>query len=316
MRTRQFSSNNPMPAGHHPKTPMVFGHTTVLLHEAIEFLALKDDDVVVDATLGGAGHSALIAQKLSKSGMLIGIDADREAIARGEHMLASVAPRVVLLEGNFRNMRQLLAQNGITQITKILFDLGWSGFQLTANRGFSFLADEPLAMTYAAESTGLTAEKIVNTWEESSLADVIWGWGEERYAKRIAQAIVERREKQPFLKSRDLAEVVKNSVPASYRFGRLHPATKTFQALRIAVNDELGALETGLSDAWGMLPVGGRIAVITFHSIEDRLVKQWMKARKDGRLIEKKVVTPSEQEILENPRSRSAKLRGIEKISV
>ncbi|NBV77058.1 16S rRNA (cytosine(1402)-N(4))-methyltransferase RsmH [bacterium] len=295
---------------------MVFGHTTVLLHEAIEFLALKDDDVVVDATLGGAGHSALIAQKLSKSGMLIGIDADREAIARGEHMLASVAPRVVLLEGNFRNMRQLLAQNGITQITKILFDLGWSGFQLTANRGFSFLADEPLAMTYAAESTGLTAEKIVNTWEESSLADVIWGWGEERYAKRIAQAIVERREKQPFLKSRDLAEVVKNSVPASYRFGRLHPATKTFQALRIAVNDELGALETGLSDAWGMLPVGGRIAVITFHSIEDRLVKQWMKARKDGRLIEKKVVTPSEQEILENPRSRSAKLRGIEKISV
>ncbi len=293
------------------------GHRSVLLHEALELLAISKGDTVVDATLGGAGHSVAIAEKLDKSGTLIGIDADRDAIVRGRELLAGAAPTVHLVEINFRDISAALEKLNINQVDKILFDLGWSSFQLDAGRGFSLKADEPLLMTYSKESNALTAERIVNEWAEESIADIIYGWGEERYSRRIARCIVERREKKSFTTARELAEAIYETVPSRYRFGRIHPATRTFQALRIAVNDELGALSQGLRDGWRKLSKGGRIAVITFHSIEDRVVKQTFKQWEEageGKRITKKPLVASDEETTTNPRSRSAKLRVIQKV--
>lgn len=312
-------------------------HRSVLLHEALELLAIGANDTVVDATLGGAGHAQAIAQKLGKGGTLIGIDADHDAILRGRELLAGAKPTVHLVEANFRDLSAQLGKlglprrgkAGIAQVDKILFDLGWSSFQLDAGRGFSLKADEPLLMTYSKEPGALTAQKIVNEWSEESIADVIFGWGEERYSRRIAKSIVERRQTKPFTTARELAEAIYAAVPPRYRFGRIHPATRTFQALRIAVNDELGALSQGLRDGWRGLSKGGRIAVISFHSIEDRIVKQTFKqweeegegkriTPKDSKLptgqARKAFVIPSAEEIAANPRARSAKLRVIEKI--
>lgn len=292
-------------------------HPPVLLHEAIDSLSIHEDDVVLDATLGGAGHARAISEKLGKRGVLIGFDLDPEAILRAERALKGAKARTHLVQANFRTLSEELNKLGISSITKVLFDLGWSGYQLAAGRGFSFLSDEPLLMTYGTpRRDGLTAEKIVNEWGEESLADIIFGWGEERYSRRIAKRIVERRVKTPFKTASDLADAIKASVPASYRHGRIHPATRTFQALRIAVNDELGALSAGLTGAWNAMGPGGRIAVITFHSIEDRIVKrqfaEWEK-NGEGERISKKPIRPSEAETKMNPRSRSAKLRVIQK---
>lgn len=312
MRTRRSrSSSNPVSS---PKAETA--HQSVLLHEAIEGLDIRSGDTVVDATLGGAGHSRVIAAKLGTEGTLIGFDLDHDAIVRGTEALAAASPRVVLIESNFRHLKHELEARGITQITKALFDLGWSSFQLSVGRGFSFLRDEPLAMTYAKEGAALTAEGIVNEWEESSIADVLYGWGEERYARRIAKAIVERRAQKRFETTGELVDTIRGAVPATYRHGSIHPATRTFQALRIAVNDEMGALEEGLQSAWDMLSPGGRIAVITFHSIEDRIVKQTFLrfAQEGGERVTKKPIVPSESELAENPRARSAKLRIIARI--
>ena len=292
-------------------------HRSVLLHEATELLAIQPDDCVVDATLGGAGHALAIAAQLGKGGTLIGIDADHDAILRAKDALEKVAPTVHLVEANFRDLSAQLETLGITKADKMLFDLGWSSFQLDAGRGFSLKSDEPLLMTYSKEPGALTAQKIVNEWAEESIADVIFGWGEERYSRRIAKCIVERRAKKPFTTARELAETIYAAVPPRYRFGRIHPATRTFQALRIAVNDELGSLSQGLTDGWRHLARGGRIAVITFHSIEDRLVKQTFKRWEEegeGKRITKKPLTPSQEEVAENPRARSAKLRVIQKV--
>jgi 16S rRNA (cytosine1402-N4)-methyltransferase len=311
MRTRRTTSSSD------PVSPQ--GHRSVLLHEAIEQLELAPDDIVVDATLGGAGHARAIAQQLGSEGILIGFDLDADAIARAQDALRHAACRTHLVEANFRDVASATEKLGIAHITKALFDLGWSSYQLDAGRGFSFLADEPLLMTYSKDSGALTARTAVNEWSEESLADVIWGFGGEHFARRIARAIVERRAQKPIETSRELAELIKTSVPAAYRTGRLHPATRTFQALRIAVNDELGALEKGLDGAWSLLQSGGRIAVITFHSIEDRFVKQrfaaWEKAGV-GRRVTKKPIVPTSEELRENPRARSAKLRIIEKINL
>ena len=295
-------------------------HISVLLHESIEALDIHTSDVVVDATLGGAGHSALIAGKLDALGMLVGFDLDHDAIERARTSLSGSACRTELVEANFRTMGSALAAREIGNIDKALFDLGWSSFQLAVGRGFSFQKDEPLLMTYASntdEST-LTAATIVNEWEEESIADVIYGWGEERYSRRIAKAIVERRRETAFATSKELADFIKASVPTAYRYGRIHPATKTFQALRIAVNDELGSLTEGMQAAWKVLSVGGRIAIISFHSIEDRMVKQqfvaWEKEGA-GKRITKKPIIAGAQELSQNPRARSAKLRVIERIA-
>ncbi len=292
------------------------GHRTVLLHEAVELLEIQGGDTVVDATLGGAGHTQAILEKIGAKGALYAFDADHEAIERAETVLGSDA-RIHLIHANFREMREQLQALGVERIGSALFDLGWSGYQLAAGRGFSFLSDEALSMAYDKDQS-LNASVIVNTWEESSLVDVITGWGEERYAGRIAKAIVARRAVAPIKTSRELAEIVKAAVPTSYRYGRIHPATKTFQALRIAVNDELGALVSGLKAAWELLEEGGKISVITFHSIEDRIVKRQFRDWEDmgkGKRITKKPLTPSADEVAQNPRSRSAKLRVIEKIS-
>jgi 16S rRNA (cytosine1402-N4)-methyltransferase len=293
-------------------------HQSVLLHDAIEELSIKPGETVVDGTLGGAGHARAIAGLLDSQGTIIGFDLDSDAIARAVESLKGMRPTTILIESNFRDVGVQLRTRGIKRIDKALFDLGWSAYQLEAGRGFSFLTDEPLLMTYSSSrKDALTAATIVNTWGEESIADIIYGWGEERYSRRIAKAIVERRKAHPFVIASDLAETIKKAVPAAYRHGRLHPATRTFQALRIAVNDELGALKQGLSGAWELLSPGGRIAVITFHSIEDRIVKdmflEWQREGAGNR-ITRSPKKPTKEELSSNPRARSAKLRVIEKI--
>lgn len=312
MRTRRhLSSSDPM--------SLAGGHRPVLLHECLDTLIIQPDDIVVDATLGGAGHAREIVKLLGTKGRFIGIDADSAAIERARFALKDAVAPVHLIQGNFNNVELYLGKHGIPQITKALFDLGWSGYQLTAGRGFSFLQDEPLLMTYIdhPNEETLTAATIVNTWKEESIADVIYGWGEERYSRQIARGIVAARSKNPIRTSKELADIIRASVPAFYRKGKLHPATKTFQALRIAVNDEMGALKKGLTGAFAHLAPGGRLAVITFHSVEDREVKHMMLdwvANGNAERITKKPITPSETELVENPRSRSAKLRVVQKL--
>jgi 16S rRNA (cytosine1402-N4)-methyltransferase len=310
MRTRRSTSSGD------PVT-RINVHRSVLLQESIDSLQIKESDVVIDATLGGAGHAAAISMKLGAQGTLIGFDLDRDAIERAREVLGESICKKIFVEANFRDLGSELAKLDIRNIDKALFDLGWSSFQLEAGRGFSFQKDEPLLMTYTKAGTGLTADIIVNTWAEGSIADVLYGWGEERYARRIAKRIVERREIRPIKTSAELADIVKGAVPAVYRYGRLHPATKTFQALRIAVNDELGALKEGISAAWDRLNLSGRIAVISFHSIEDREVKRLFAelAKHGGKLIVKKPIQATKEELIANPRARSAKLRIIEKLS-
>ncbi len=272
--------------------------------EALALLDLKNGDVVVDATYGQGGHSKLI--KKTAKVKLITVDADP---ASGADIAA-----------NFGDLEKVLAKSlpAGRRVNKVLFDLGWNIGQLDSGRGFSFLRDEPLNMSYGpAPRSGFTAAEVLNIWSEKAVADALFGYGEERYARRIARRVVERRAVQPFTSTIELAEVIKDAVPAAYRRGRLHPATKSFQALRMAVNDELGALDQGLKGAWNALGAGGRIVVITFHSIEDRAVKRlfasWAKAG-DGKLVVKKPLIASMAEVKANPPSRSAKMRAIEKI--
>lgn len=317
MRTRHIRSSNDLalPDARHTSGPET-GHASVLLQEAIDQLSINPTDTAVDCTLGGAGHAVAIAKLLGSGGTLIGFDLDHAAIERAREALAGIAAKKVLIESNFRDIENALKSRGIGSIDEALFDLGWSSYQLDAGRGFSFLSDEPLAMTYGPAEGALTAATIVNEWKEESIADVIFGWGEERYSRRIARAIVERRAIKPFILATELAETIKSAVPAAYRNGRLHPATRTFQALRIAVNDELGAIRDGIAGAWKLLSPGGRIAIITFHSIEDRLVKeQFLELERSGEAtrITRSPIRPGAVELAGNPRSRSAKLRIIQK---
>jgi len=316
MRTRRSkSSGDPVVVNHRPN-PVGDGHRSVLLHEVTTSLALKPDDVVVDATLGGGGHAREILGHLEKKGVFVGFDADEEAIERCRKLFSTQQAAVHFVHANFRNIKTELEKLNVGRITKALFDLGWSSFQLSAGRGFSFRSDEPLSMAYD-NNQKLTAATIVNEWGEESVADIIFGFGEERYSRRIAKAIVEARERKPIATALELGEIIRGAVPAVYRRGKTHPATKTFQALRIAVNDELGALESGLAGAWEMFAPGGRLAVISFHSIEDRIVKRtlarWVKEG-TGELVSRKPIPPSDAEIVENPRARSAKLRVIKKM--
>ncbi|MEK7201815.1 MAG: 16S rRNA (cytosine(1402)-N(4))-methyltransferase RsmH [Patescibacteria group bacterium] len=296
-------------------------HDTVLLSEAVEALNVQPGDSVVDTTIGGAGHFSLLLEKLGPSGTLVGIDADHEAIERAEAALGALPeasrPHVVLIEDNFTNLTSILAQAGVESPDKVLFDLGWSGFQLSRGRGFSFREDEPLLMTYGdPEKAENTAADLVNHLSEASLADTIFALGEERFARGIARSIVSAREEAAINTTFALVAAIEAGVPGWYKHRRLHPATKTFQALRIAVNDELGALRSGLSSALSSLAVGGRIAVITFHSIEDRIVKTMFRDAAYagmGTLVNKKPLVPGSVELLHNPRARSAKLRVFER---
>lgn len=295
---------------------MSVGHTTVLLREAVASLELTPDDVVVDATVGGAGHFKELLSSLGSEGILIGIDADEDAIGRGEEVLNQAEsknlPTVHLVEDNFRNLSTILDDLEIPIITKSLFDLGWSGFQLARGRGFSFQEDEPLFMTYGDPEKMQTAADVVNGESEERIADIIYEFGEEHFSRGIAKAIVEMRNRERITTTFQLVEAVKKGTPVWYHRRRINPATKTFQALRMYVNDELGALKDGLEAALERTSPGGRIAVITFHSIEDRIVKNLFRdLAKEGKgtLGTKKPVIPTPEELLENPRARSAKLR-------
>lgn len=288
-------------------------HKSVLLEESIQFLEIQNGDTIVDGTFGGGGHSKTILERYDGVTMIC-VDLDEEARERF-NKLFSTHHNAIFIHANFKDVDSILQKAGKQEIQKVLLDLGTSTFQLLSDtRGFSFQSDTPLKMTFSKEGshTGFTAEDIVNKWEETSIADIIYYYGEERMARKIAHAIVTARKEKSITSSKDLANLIEKTIP---RRGRIHPATKTFQALRIAVNDELGVLHDALTQWWNKLSVNGRIAVITFHSLEDRIVKRWMTTLADPkRVITKKPITPSRNELQTNSRSRSAKLRVIEKL--
>lgn len=289
-------------------------HVSVLLHESTDGLALKEGSTVFEGTVGLGGHSRVLCEMIGKTGFFIGTDADQESLMIAEERLRGLPCKKLFVCDNFRNIDVVLAGVGIEQVDAILLDIGLSNRQLeVAPRGFSFMRDEPLLMTFRSSGEGLTAREIVNEWAEESIADIIYGYGEERFARRIARGIVEARKIQPIETSGQLAEIVKENVP-KFGFSKIHPATKTFQALRIAVNDELGALREGLAKGFTHLAPGGRMAVISFHSLEDRIVKEFFRQKAQdgsGTLVTKKPIVPSETEIKDNPKSRSSKLRII-----
>ncbi|MDP2594224.1 MAG: 16S rRNA (cytosine(1402)-N(4))-methyltransferase RsmH [bacterium] len=291
-------------------------HEPVLLDEALEALAPMPSDVVVDATLGGAGHFARLLGALEEGGVIVGIDADPEAVERAREVYAQdrrpERPVAHLVVDNFRNLARILERLNLPRADAILFDLGWSGYQLASSRGFSFAhPDQPLLMTYGS-SPGETAADLVNSLSEEALADIIFSYGEERFARPIAASIVSARRKERILTVGGLVAAIEAGTPKWYHERRLSPATKTFQALRIAVNDELDVLSLGLAAALSLLAPGGRLAVITFHSAEDRIVKRALQAAElsgIGALSPKKHIVPTRAEVVRNRRARSAKLR-------
>jgi len=310
---------------------MEFHHITVLLHETVEALAIRPDGLYVDGTVGGGGHSEQIARRLT-DGRLIGLDQDETALRAARARLAPWEERVTLLHRNFRELGAALAELGADAADGMVFDLGVSSPQLDdASRGFSYLADAPLDMRMDS-SARLTAWEAVNQWSEERLRRVLYDYGEERCAPRIAAAIVRRRERAPINTTLELADVVKGAMPPQALREKQHPAKRTFQALRIAVNDELSALETLMGEAAELLRPGGRLAVITFHSLEDRIVKSAMREAAKGcvcppdfpvcvcgrtpklKILTKKPILPSAAEIADNPRARSAKLRVAERV--
>lgn len=310
---------------------MDFKHETVLLNESVAALVRKADGIYVDCTLGGAGHSQAIAQVLHTTGHLIGIDQDPAAIQTSQERLAGAACRVDVVRANFSQLTAVLDRLEISQVDGFLFDLGVSSHQLdTAERGFSYMQDAPLDMRMNPEGK-LSAYTVVNEYGEQELFRVIADYGEERWAKRIARFIIEARKTKELKTTDDLVQVIKAAIPAGARQGGPHPAKRTFQAIRIEVNGELRILRQTLLDAVARLKPGGRVVVITFHSLEDRIAKQVFQELAKGCICppklpicvcnhqpEVKVITkgtePSPEEVERNPRSRSAKLRVAEKL--
>lgn len=310
---------------------MEFKHTSILLHESVDFLITDKNGIYVDCTMGGAGHSSAFAAQLEAGGMLIGIDQDDDAIAAGsERLLNRFACKTVVAKSNFESFALVLDSMGIEQIDGIFFDLGVSSYQLdTPERGFSYMHDGPLDMRMNKEAK-LDAEYIVNHYKEEELADIIHRYGEERWSKRIAQFIVNERKQQPITTTFQLVDIIKKAIPKGARLDGPHPAKRTFQAIRIEVNNELGILADTMEAAVSRLKSGGRIGVITFHSLEDRIIKQTFAKLAKGctcppqlpvcvcgkKPLLKKTgnIVPSKQEVEENPRSRSARLRYAIKI--
>lgn len=293
-------------------------HITVLQKEAVEALAIQSTGIIVDATLGSAGHAQEIVSKLGSNGTFIGIDADQIAVDAATGLLRSAPCTVHLQVENFRNIRSVLDLLHIHKVDAILADLGWRMEQFSGNgKGFSFQVDEPLIMTFGDPTKySFVAKDIVNEWKESDIKNVLKGYGEERFAGRIARHIVEYRERKEIETTFELVSIIEGAVPSFYTRGRIHPATRTFQALRIAVNDEFSALEEFLKNAIDALRPQGRLAIITFHSTEDRIVKHLFRNFAHdhvGVVLTKKPISASREEVIANPRSRSAKLRIFEK---
>ena len=308
-----------------------FHHVSVLLEECIQGLAIKPDGIYVDGTLGGAGHSSRIAAKLT-TGRLIGIDRDNVALEAAAERLRPFEDRVTLVHANFCDIDQALQGLGVDKVDGILLDLGVSSPQLDdGQRGFSYMTDAPLDMRMNGEDTR-DARQIVNTWSYEELKRILYEYGEERFAPRIAAAICRRREQAPIETTLELVDVIKSAMPASALREKQHPAKRSFQAIRIAVNDELNCVSRMMKTAVDRLNPGGRLAVITFHSLEDRIVKNSMAEAAKGcicppsfpvcvcgrkpriEIVTRKPVTAGEEELAENPRARSAKLRVAEKI--
>jgi 16S rRNA (cytosine1402-N4)-methyltransferase len=310
--------------------PSATDHVPVLAHEVRESLGVQPGETVVDATFGAGGHAALLADDLQGRGKLIAIDRDPTARTYFERFEKRAGVQARLLRGDFSVVLPQLAENGV-QADAILLDLGVSSMQLDRpERGFSYSVDAPLDMRMDT-SQELTAADVVNEWPEAELVKIFRRYGEERYAKQIVRAILRERKEHPFERSGELVDTIKGAIPAPARFGEGHPAKRVFQALRIAVNDELGSLELALPAALAMLRPGGRLAVIAFHSLEDRIVKQFLRDRERGctcppdfpvcvcghepelRAIERRPIRPSAAEIAANPRSSSARLRAAVK---
>ena len=306
-------------------------HVSVLLDECIENLAIKPDGIYVDGTLGLGGHSYEIASRLT-TGRLIGIDRDETAIARAGERLAPFAGKITLVHGNFSDTASILDDLGIDAVDGMLFDLGVSSPQLDeAERGFSYMNDAPLDMRMD-RSEGLTAYDVVNDYSADRLNRIFWDYGEERYARRISAAIIAAREKKPIETTFELVDIIKGALPAAALREKQHPAKRCFQAIRIAVNDELGAISALMDTAPDKLKIGGRLCVISFHSLEDRIVKSGIAARENGctcpreapictcgfiktlKSVCPKPILPGADEIERNPRARSAKLRVAERV--
>ena len=310
---------------------MDFKHYSVMRRQCIEALNIKPDGIYVDMTLGGGGHSSLIAEHLT-SGKLIGIDRDADAIKAAGHRLARFGDRVTLVKDNYKNIAKILSDLSVEQVDGIICDLGVSSYQLDEpERGFSYRFDAPLDMRMDRQES-LTAADIVNNYSADELANIIFKYGEERYARKIAQKIVSARQNAPVKTTAELTSLIQSVFPPKERFGDKHPAKRTFQALRIEVNEELKDLDKAFEDAVGLLKSGGRIVVLTFHSLEDRIVKNLFRRLSQGcicdknlpvcvcnnreilKLINRKPILADEQELLENNRSKPAKLRIGEKI--
>ncbi|MBU4536825.1 16S rRNA (cytosine(1402)-N(4))-methyltransferase RsmH [Patescibacteria group bacterium] len=297
-------------------------HKPVLLKEVIEGLDIQVNDVVLDGTVGGGGYLMSICSRLGKEGVLIGLDQDNSALERVQEKLSSKKDlcKIHLVNSNFRNLDSVLKDLNLEKVDKVVFDLGMSSDQLdSSGRGFSFQKDEPLIMSLKKDLSedDLTASEIVNTWDENNLADIIFGYGEEKFSRGIAKEICEARKNKKIETTFELVEIIERAVPKWYLFKKTHFATKTFQALRITVNDEIESLREGMKKAFEVLNPKGRLAIVSFHSREDRIIKRFFRELKDekkGVLINKKPIGPSSEEYKENPRSRSAKLRLIEKI--
>lgn len=296
-------------------------HKSVLLKETIDGLNIdsKVVSVVVDGTFGGGGHSIEILKNFPNV-KIIAIDQDKSAWDKAQSKFKGFEKRITFVNGNFRDIKKIVKDLNIESVDGVLLDIGLSSDQLeNAGRGFSFMKDEPLLMTMKEKPSkdDVTAKDIVNTWSEENIANIIYGYGEEKLSRRIAKGIVDSRQKKDINTTFELVEVIKNSVPAKYTKGKIHFATRTFQALRIAVNDELNTLEAGLQGGFEILKNAGRMSVISFHSLEDRIVKNFYKKKKEEKvaiLINKKPIIAGEQELKENKRARSAKLRVLEKI--
>jgi len=293
-------------------------HVSVLLKEVIEYLNPRPGENFIDCTINGGGHSLEIFKQIGPNGKILGIDWDSGVLEKLESKLDNKTKKsFILICDNYRNLKNIVGNNNFSPVHGILFDLGMSSWQLGASgRGFSFQKDEPLDMRYSENQT-LTAKEIINQWPEEELIKIFGEYGEERRARAIAREIVFRRKRGVVESTTDLVEIVRGAIPARQRFGRIHFATRIFQALRLATNEELENLSKGLEAATDVLAAGGRLAVISFHSLEDRIVKNFLreKAReKKLEILTKKPIVPDWREAQENPRSRSAKLRAAIKL--
>ncbi len=295
-------------------------HIPVLKDESIEGLNIKSGDTIVDGTLGGGGHTLEIIKKFGDKVQIIGLDLDKDAIKRAEEEIKDLPHNTTFKTVGFQDIDKILDELKIENIDSILLDLGLSSFQLeVSGRGFSFLKDEPLLMTMkkTPDDKDLTAKDIVNEWGEESISNIIYGFGEEQHSRRIAKEIIDSRKEKKIETTFDLVRIISQAVGGFYKSKKIHPATKTFQALRIATNSELKNLEDVIENGFNRLKSKGRMAIISFHSLEDRIVKhEFIKLKQKGNanIITKQPIIATSEEIIINPRSRSAKLRIIEKI--